>query len=103
MASQGVLTATVWTLERLSPRERLSGFNLMVAGKGSFDCVVLRFANANFAQDDRLLDAHIRNELSLPGGVYCRRYHRPSHRHNRALRGIGCSVRSREHFLLNVL
>jgi hypothetical protein len=26
-----------------------------LAGMGSFDCVVVRFANNNFAQDDKLL------------------------------------------------
>jgi hypothetical protein len=27
---------------------------LAIRGKGSFDCVGLRFANADFAQDDRV-------------------------------------------------
>ena len=37
---------------KTEPRERPSAFNTMVAGKESFDCMVDRFANDNFAQDD---------------------------------------------------
>jgi hypothetical protein len=36
-------------------REFPDAFMPGLTGTGSFDCVSVRFANANFAQDDRLL------------------------------------------------
>jgi hypothetical protein len=36
------------------PRSELpAAFQLASSSKGSFDCVVVRFANNNFAQDDK--------------------------------------------------
>ena len=37
--------------------------------KGSFDCVALRFANGNFAQDDRLPWLQIMNLVDTASGV----------------------------------
>jgi hypothetical protein len=36
------------------PRSELpAAFGLVSSSKGSFDCVVVRFTNKNFAQDDK--------------------------------------------------
>ena len=38
------------------PRTKHPGAsNVQLSGKGSFDCVAVRFANCHFAQDDRYL------------------------------------------------
>jgi hypothetical protein len=39
---------------KLVPRSELPAtFRVVSSSKGSFDCVVVRFANNNFAQDDK--------------------------------------------------
>ena len=43
-----------WNQDELRrARELLDKVESVPAGTGSFDCVVVRFANDNFAQDDR--------------------------------------------------
>ena len=39
---------------KFAPRSKLpAAFRLVSSSQGSFDCVVVRFANNNFAQDDK--------------------------------------------------
>jgi hypothetical protein len=44
------------TIDERPIREYLEEFLPELRGMGSFDCVVLCFANDNFAQDDRILN-----------------------------------------------
>jgi hypothetical protein len=51
----------------------------------------------------RMTESKYWRELALLPWLHCRRYHRPSHRHDRALRRIGRGMGASEHFFLNVL